>query len=204
MLPSKTLGDLKRDYGKEWIIGYVNLWLIDLNDNANIKNKMSEAQIEFTSERIYESYSLKVTDLTLFFRNIKEGVYGQYYESLSQEKIMSWLRIYYDLRCEYGEMMAQKKHDDAVNLHELPKEVISELFKDVGVETVEFVKGAGIGTRKKNLITAKIMSTPTDELKAYILEYDSTHEHFNEKIYSEVEMELDFRNKRIALSKYKL
>jgi hypothetical protein len=193
-LPSKTLGDLKRSYGKEWIVGYISLWLIDLNENSNVKNKMSESQIEFTSERIFESYSLKITDLTLFFRNVKEGVYGQYYESLSQEKIMSWLSIYYDLRCEYGEIISQNKHSLNIKLHELPNDVLEKIFDGVGEEKVEFEKGEGFGTRKKNMISAKILSSTTEELKDYILKHDKTSQFFDETIFNEVENEIDRRN----------
>jgi len=95
LLPSKSLTQLKNDYGKDWVIGYISMWLLDLNDNSNVKQKMNGTQIEFTAERIYDTYFIKVTDLTLFFRNIKEGKYGGYYENMSQEKIMEWMRIYF-------------------------------------------------------------------------------------------------------------
>jgi hypothetical protein len=195
-LPSKSLGDFKRDYGKDWVIGYLSMWLIELNDHSNVKNKMTDSQMEFTANRIYESYSLKVTDLTLFFRNIKEGVYGQYYESLSQEKIMSWLKEYYDLRCEYGEMIAQSRHDGfSLTKDPIAPDVVKEMFKDVGEEKVVFEKGEGMGQRKKNMLTAKLLATPTDELKQYLIDNDVNNPNYNEFIYTEVEQELDRRNK---------
>lgn len=138
LLPSKSLTELKKDYGKDWVIGYISMWLLDLNDNANVKQKMNGAQIEFTAERIYDTYFIKVTDLTLFFRNIKEGKYGGYYENMSQEKIMEWMRIYFDERCEYAEILSQSKgekfsptkdklHPDVIKrLAEIAKEIEDE------------------------------------------------------------------------------
>lgn len=199
-LPSKSLGDFKRAYGKEWVIGYISMWLIELNDDSNVKTKMTDAQMEFTAIRIYETYSLKVTDLTLFFRNIKEGVYGQFYENLSREKIMEWLAQYYKLRCEYGEMLSQGKHDafsltkDAIN-----PEVAKKMFEDVGKEKVvhDHDKNS-LGARTKNVITKdliiEIKSWSTENLKKYLIENDYNSNNYSETISKLIESELDNRN----------
>jgi hypothetical protein len=196
-LPSVTLGSLKTRLGKEWVISYLTMWVIELNDNSNVKNKMSDPQIEFTAERIYESYSLKITDLTLFFRNIKEGVYGGFYETLSSEKIMEWLGQYYNLRCEYGEMNAQQNSSGfSVSKDKIDKSVIGEMFKGVGEEKVEHDHPKrGQGMRIKNMMYAKILQTPTKEIKEYIINNDVNSEFYDEKIYKEFEDELDRRLK---------
>lgn len=157
-LPSKSLGEFKRDYGKEWVIGYVCMWLIDLNDQANVKTKMNDPQIEFIAERIYETYPLKITDLTLFFRNVKEGVYGSFYENLSGEKIMEWLKEYFDLRCEYAQMQSQSNHQGfSATKDKLHPDVIKEMFKGVGEEKViHEQKGDGLGSRYKNKLDNKM------------------------------------------------
>ena len=138
------------------------MWLLDLNDNSNVKQKMNGTQIEFTAERIYDNYFIKVTDLTLFFRNVKEGKYGPYYENLSQEKIMEWMRIYFDERCEYAEILSQSKaekfslikdkmHPNLINkFAEIAKEL--ELEKITKIEKEEKEKEYeknGMGTRYK-------------------------------------------------------
>lgn len=159
-IPSKTLGEFKKDYGKDWVVGYVSMWLIDLNDSAQVKTRMNDSQMEFTAERIYETYSLRITDLTLFFRNVKEGSYGPYYENLSGEKIMEWLKQYYDLRCEYAQMHSQSNRTDwfKENTSQMTKEEIKEgleiMFKGVGEAKAEAQKGDGAGTRYKNLVYA--------------------------------------------------
>lgn len=194
------MGDFKRDYGRDFVIGYISLWLIDLNDTANVKSKMSDAQIEGTAERIYEGYSLKVTDLTLFFRNVKDGVYGQYYENLDRSKILDWLAIYFENRCETAEGLAQNSGDgfnpvkDKVN-----PEVIKAMFNGVGeVKVTHEVKGAGIGSRQKAVINADLITSiktkTTPELREYLLSHDSASKNYDEFIYGLVEKELDLRN----------
>lgn len=200
-LPSKTLGDFKRLYGKDWVVAYLNMWLIDLNDSSGVKNPMNDVQIEFTSERIYESYSLKVTDLTLFFRNIKEGVYGSFYENLSQEKIMGWLKEYFDLRCEYAQMSSQSRNDGySVTKDKVHPDVVKKMFEGVGEEPVEFDhEKNGIGNRRKQVVTkdliTEIKAKTLKELQAYLINNDAKKEHYNEYIYTLVETEIDIRNK---------
>ncbi len=212
-LPSKTLAQFKRDYGHEWVIGYISMWLIDLNDSANVKNKMNDVHIEFTAQRIFETYSLKVTDLTLFFRNIKEGVYGQYYENLSQEKIMEWLREYFDLRCEYAAMYSDDQHEKISMLKDgMHPKVVEEMFKGVGEEKTTYDHSTnGIGTRtKREMQKAKVITKqtdylnkmfwitkakPTEELKEYLINHDQTSDLYDPQVYELVERELDLRIK---------
>jgi len=201
-IPSKSLGEFKKAYGKEWVIGYISMWLIELNDSANVKHKMSDNQMEFTATRIYETYSLKVTDLTLFFRNVKEGVYGQFYENLSQEKIMEWLSQYYDLRCEYGQMQSQSKHDNfSMTKDGISPEIAKKMFEGVGDEKVEFNhEKSGLGSRIKNVVTVdlptKIKSYTTKELRDYLVNNDAASKNYDEFIYKLIETEIDLRNKR--------
>lgn len=208
-LPSKTLGEFNRTYGRDWVIGYVSMWLIELNDNANVKQKMSDAQIEFTAERIYDSYPLKITDLTLFFRNVKEGRYGSYYENMSQEKVMQWLHEYWDERCEAGELMSQGRHDGfSMSKDAIHPEVAKKMFEGVGEEKVEFDhEKDGLGKRTDRILTEKagnnmieayhkVKAMSLQELKDYLIEADVNSEDFNAYFYRLVEAELDVRNKK--------
>jgi len=205
-LPSKSLGDFKREYGRNFVIGYVSTWLIELNDNSNVKTKMSDAQKEFTAERIYDMYCLKVTDLTLFFRNVKEGKYGGYYENLSQEKIMQWLSIYWDERCEYGQMMAQQNHEGfSATKDKLEPDVIKKIFKGVGeVELDHSKRGNGSGARMKrkvmnnrteylNNMLIQVKNQSTESLKEYLINTDVNSKAFDTQVYELAERELDSR-----------
>lgn len=209
-IPSKTMGRFKRDYGKDWVIGYLSMWLIDLNDNAQVKTKMRDSQIEFTAERIYESYSLTVADITFFFRNIKEGVYGPYYENISSEKIMEWLRQYFDMRCEYAQMHSQSGHDTfSINKDRMDAEVAKELFKGVGEVKIDHRRtGGGLGSRVKAKVIKnqvdfmtdmllKVKESSDEQLKEYLLLNDKSSDLYDERIYEMVEKEIDFRNEKL-------
>ena len=154
---SKLLGALKKDYGKDWIVGYISLWLIDLNDNASVKTKMTDYQMEYTAEVIFDSYSLTVADLTLFFKSIKQGRYGSFFENLSQEKILSWLSKYFDERCEMAQMISSSASGGiSVNKDKINKDVIKEMFKNIGEEEViHSHEKRGVGTRMWNDFQSK-------------------------------------------------
>jgi len=200
-LPSKTLGQFKNEFGKDWVVGYLEMWLIELNDSTNVKTKMNPAQMEFTAIRIYESYSLKITDLTLFFRNIKEGVYGPFYENLSTDKIMSWLKEYYDLRCEYAQMYASNQHEKfSASKDKINPEVISEMFKGVGTEKVEFNHEKNtLGKRTKKVVVKdliiEIKSWTTEDLREYLIKNDIESNNYSQTITKLIEAEIDLRNK---------
>lgn len=197
---SKTLGALNNAYGRDWTIAYINLWLIDLNDNSNVKMRMSDTQIEMTSERILDSYSLKIADITLFFRNVKDGVYGAYYENLGREKIMGWLKIYFDERCEMAQIISSTSHEVfSSSKDKMNPDVLKEMFKGVGDEEVEFKQEKrGLGKRLKETVISdlplKIKTTTTKELKDYLINNDYNSKTYSEVVYKLVEKEIDLRN----------
>ena len=74
---------------------------------------MSEEQIKLCSSMIVEEfYMIKMTDLTLLFKRIISGVYGEFYERLSIDKILKFFRAYLEERYEEGSRMTQQKHND--------------------------------------------------------------------------------------------
>ncbi len=214
-LPAKTLGDFSRNFGKDWVIAYVSYWLIDLNDNSNVKQKMSDGQMEFTAQRIFEMYSLKVTDLTLFFRSVKEGKYGPFYENLSQDKIMNWLAQYWDERCEYAELSQQQKHDNfSLSKDKVHHEVVKKMFEGVGDEKASYEHETnGTGSRMKSALDNKSMSESIAakyekaykmsdmELKDHIIKASYSDPDFDPSFYRIVETEMDRRLKAKSKTK---
>lgn len=199
-LPSVSLSQFKKTYGKDWVIGYISMWVMDLNDKVQVRTKLSDPQIEFLAERIYETYPLKVTDLTLFFRNVKEGAYGEFYENLSAEKIMGWLKEYFDQRCEYAQMQSQSGHStfkSSENMSPEEKIIFNEnlekVFKDVGKEPVKYKSDDSEG-RHKNALRILVVRKSTQELKEYLINNDSSSQFYDEAMYQLVEQELDRRN----------
>jgi len=82
-----------------------------LNDNLNINRKMSDQQIEVAANLILEEYyNLSMEDLNLCFKKALKGDYGQFYEGLDVMKILGWLRIYFNQRCDIAELESYNKH----------------------------------------------------------------------------------------------
>ena len=90
-----SIAKLKKQSSENKIIAYISMWLIDLNVSLNIKNPMSEFQIEECAYFILDDYYyLTIADFKLFFTNIKKGKYGKLYEAISTPKIMDFLHEY--------------------------------------------------------------------------------------------------------------
>ena len=109
---SPTIGTLAKERGTEFTEAFLCAWLINLNHILGIKNQMSDEQIEFcASELINEFRTLKIADLTLVFKRIMSGKYGEFYESLSSAKVLSWFRDYFDERCDFAEQESDREHN---------------------------------------------------------------------------------------------
>jgi hypothetical protein len=110
---SISLGTVQREKGRDFTEGLIMGWLVYLNDILNLNKPMSEDQIEMcATEILNEFYGFKFSDLTLIFKRIISGAYGEFYEALSIPKILSWFRQYFEERCELAMQQSQKKHKD--------------------------------------------------------------------------------------------
>ena len=96
-LLAPSLYKIKGIKGEEHILSWIELWIVDLQMNLNIKNTMSEEMIHSCSEAILESFGyLTIPDVKNVFTEALNGVYGEFYESLSIPKVLKWFD-------EYGE-----------------------------------------------------------------------------------------------------
>ncbi len=108
-----SIGALQRDNGKKFTQGLVNVWLIYLNEMLNLNKPMSESQVKLCSGMILdEFYALKISDLTILFKRIISGEYGEFYERLSIDKVMSFFRKYFNERCVQAEETNYRKHQE--------------------------------------------------------------------------------------------
>lgn len=108
-----TIGTFQREKGRNFTEGLLMGWLVYLNDILNLNKPMTEDQIEMCAiEIVNEYYALKVSDLTLLFKRIISGSYGEFYESLSIPKVLSFFREYFEERCNLGESLSQAEHND--------------------------------------------------------------------------------------------
>lgn len=116
---SPSLGTFQREKGKGFTRGYIALWLMYLNNILNLNKPMTEQQIELASVKIAEEfYMLKVSDITFLFNKIIGGEYGEFYESLSIAKLLTFFRNYLEERFEQATDRSLRKHKDLKSMEE--------------------------------------------------------------------------------------
>lgn len=124
---SPTIGTFQREKGKKFTESLVMGWLVYLNELLNLNKPMSPDQIEICATSILnEFYALKFSDLTLVFKKIISGEYGEFYESLSIPKVLTFFRTYFDERCEIAMQESEMNHknfasDETFNYSNNPK-----------------------------------------------------------------------------------
>ena len=84
-----TIGKMQRTQGREsFTNAYMMAWLVYLNEVLSLNKQMSEEQIRLCAQMILDDYyMLNVADLTLLFKRVLKGDYGEFYERLSIDKI---------------------------------------------------------------------------------------------------------------------
>ncbi len=111
--PAPTLGTFTREKGRPFTEAYVMLWLVYINDILNLRRPMNEDQITYCATQIVSDfYLLKVTDLSLLAKRIISGEFGEYYESLSIPKVISFFRKYTESRLDLAARQSQQRHAD--------------------------------------------------------------------------------------------
>ena len=108
-----TLGTFIRAKGREFTEQFVIGWLIYLNDILDLKKPMSADQIQLTAIEIVNTYFyLKLSDFTLLYKRIISGVYGEFYESLSIAKVLTFFRDYNEERINKCAENSERNHKD--------------------------------------------------------------------------------------------
>ena len=111
--PSHSLGKIQREQSKKFTEGLVLIWLMYLNEILNLNKPMSEEQMKLASTLICEEfYMLKMADLTLLFKRIISGQYGEFYERLSIDKVLPFFRNYLEERFEIAIDQSSRAHRD--------------------------------------------------------------------------------------------
>lgn len=108
---SHSIGKIQREQSKNFTEGLLLYWLIYLNEILNLKNPMSEEQMKLASQLICEEfYMLKMSELTLLFKRIISGQYGEFYERLSIDKVLTFFRKYLEERFEIAIDESSRNH----------------------------------------------------------------------------------------------
>ncbi|MFC2482631.1 MAG: hypothetical protein ACFNS7_07450 [Capnocytophaga granulosa] len=128
-----SLVDIKKNRGQAFLRSYIALWLIELNELLNLKNPLSEVQIKLCTEQIITDYSfLKLSELSLIFKRIISGEFGELYERISMPKLMTIFRKYEQERTEVVISESSQDHENfryQENRTESYNEEIARLLK---------------------------------------------------------------------------
>lgn len=90
-----TLASIRKNYSEDFMIAYIAVWIVNLNDFVNANRKMNPEQMEETAFMIYqEYYYMNLADINLVFRKIKKGEFGQLFAELDGVKILGWFEKY--------------------------------------------------------------------------------------------------------------
>ena len=124
---SSSIAKFKSIYGSEFIEAWVTIWLLYINDMLNLRRPMTEDQIELCSVQIVDEYKLlKITDLALLTKRIINGEYGEFYESLSIAKVMTFFRDYTEERlntCAENSLREHQNEKQNLNGYNVSKNV---------------------------------------------------------------------------------
>jgi hypothetical protein len=115
---SPSLVGLKKETSKDYVLAYIELWILSLSEFVNVKYSMSPAQISETAFYIYQDYFyFKISDITLLFTNAKKGYYGDFFHALDGAMILGWFKIYAEERADISESIGIQKADEQKEPH---------------------------------------------------------------------------------------
>ena len=112
-LPTPSISAIRRDYGATACESFVMLWLVYLNEMLNLSRPMSEEQIRLCSSQIMNDYGyLKLTEISFIFKRVLSGEYGEFYERLGIDKVLSFFRQYDQERFNFIDEQRQREHSE--------------------------------------------------------------------------------------------
>ena len=117
------LTEIAEAYGKESAYSYIEAWVIKLNDyvNKNPQMSMNTEQVEETAMFLYqEACFLNLAELSLFFRRVKSGYFGELPGYLDGVRIMSYMRLFLTERSAAW-MKAQRQEEGRIKAESFEK-----------------------------------------------------------------------------------
>ena len=110
---------IKSIHGETVARATVSYLLSEALEFFNVKETMSDVQVAITVDLILEEYPyLQTDDLKLCFKNAMKLKYGQIYNRIDGQIIMSWLKTYDVERAEKADIDSYNKHKDIVSKEE--------------------------------------------------------------------------------------
>lgn len=102
----------KKMQNPELALALLRLHLVDLVDFLNPARSMNMAQIEQTAELILMQFPiLKIADIVYVMKRAKLGGFGNLYESIDGQKIITWVQQVLMERDEAAAAESMRKHE---------------------------------------------------------------------------------------------
>lgn len=131
-----VIASIKRDLGHDFIVAYVEMWIVNILDLIGVKNSMNPTQTQYAASLIVdEFYYMNLADINLTMKRVLSGVYGELYENINIPKILSWFRQYSEERglaaSEESYNEAQSMKGPALDSDKRVTEIVSRLLDRV-------------------------------------------------------------------------
>ena len=95
-----SLAAINKKFGYDFTQAYIEGWIVNLRDFLNVGKKMTDQQTQETAMMILdEFYNITIADINLIFKKAKLGHWGQIYDRLDGQVILSWVDKYFNERC---------------------------------------------------------------------------------------------------------
>lgn len=91
---------------------------------------------------------LKIADVNLVSQMAIRGEFGQFYESISIPKVLEFFSDYFNLRCEVGQVYAQK-HNETGQTESNASNTVKQLI-EIGIIDQSLIDAIGKDTKDKD------------------------------------------------------
>jgi len=104
------LNELSVIYNKEMPVFLIEAWINNLILFLGFNKTLRDYQVAELSGYIYdEIHFLNIAELTILFKRIKTGYYGEFFNSINVSNIIKWCR---EFRKERGSIISKSKEVD--------------------------------------------------------------------------------------------
>jgi hypothetical protein len=135
-----SLALVSKKFGYDFTQAYIEGWIVNLRDFLNVGKKMTDQQTQETAMIILdEFYNITIADINLIFKKAKLGHWGQIYDRLDGQVILSWFDKYFNQRCmaaaDMSVMEADKYKDDPY-----PRMSVQQKYKEHYIKISTFIE----------------------------------------------------------------